>query len=70
MELLSVVEAATQKACSAQAVRDAIAKGKIKGRQIGRSFVVQADKSFADWQPNLKRQKGALSGWKDRKPGP
>jgi len=66
MELLSVKEAAERKKCSVQAIRDALATEKIKGQQVGRSFIVQVDRLFEDWAPNLKRQVGAKRGWKTR----
>ena len=66
MELLSVVEAAEKKGCAVQAIRDAIAKGKIRGQQVGRSLVVMGNKKFDEWKPNPKRQAGGKAGWKSR----
>ena len=66
MELLSVVEAAAKKGCTVQAIRDAIAKDKIKGQHVGRSLVVMGNRKFDEWEPNSKRQAGAKAGWKSR----
>ncbi len=69
MELLSVLQAAEMKGCTAQAIRDAIAKGKIKGQQVGRSLVVMANKTFDEWKPDSKRQTRAKQGWERRTNG-
>jgi len=46
MEYLSVQEAADQKNCTVQAIRDAIRAGYLDAMQIGRPYIVKVNKSF------------------------
>ena len=56
MKLLSTADAAKIKECSPQAICGAIKRGVLNAHQVGRSYVVEVDTTFKDWQPNVHRQ--------------
>ena len=56
LELISTTEAAKRKGCTRQAVHLAATSGKLDAEQVGRSYVVRANKVFEDWTPNPKIQ--------------
>ncbi len=56
VELISTTEAAKRKGCTRQAVHLAATSGKLDAEQVGRSYVVRANKVFENWTPNPKRQ--------------
>ena len=60
--LISSSEAAQIKACTRQAIVDAIARGAIDGQQVGRSYMVRKNGKFERWQPNPRRQKAGREG--------
>ncbi len=39
------------------AIRNAISRGVIEGKKVGREYVVFPNKKFTAWQPNPVRQK-------------
>ena len=55
--LISSSEAAQIKACTRQAIVDAIARGAIDGQQVGRSYMVRKNGKFERWKANPRRQK-------------
>ncbi len=67
MEYLSVIEAAIRKKCTGQAVRNAIRAGYLDAMQIGRPYIVKANKSFNEWTPNPKSQNAGRTRLKKRK---
>ena len=56
-KLIPVGEAAQEKGCSRNAVRDAIKRGALDGEQLGRFFFVKGNKKYKEWGPNKERQK-------------
>ena len=66
-DLIPVGEAAESKGCSRNAIRDAIRRKDLDGRQIGRFFFVRANKRFEAWQPNPLRQKIGRESQKPKK---
>ena len=66
--LISSNEAAQLKACTRQAIVDAIARGAIDGQQVGRSYMVRKNGKFERWKANPRKQKagreGHRTGWR------
>ncbi len=57
MDLISTKEAAKQKGVTAQAIRDAIERGVLRGQKVSqRTLVVIVDENFEEWEPNRIRQ--------------
>ena len=65
MDLISTTEVADLKGVTRQAIGDAIHRGVINGRKVGRSFVVIVDKTFESWEPMKVRQAAGKARWKD-----
>ncbi len=55
--LIPVGEAAEQKGCSRNAIRDAMERQALDGQKLGKFFFVKVNKKFTEWQPNPVRQK-------------
>ena len=60
--LISSNEAAQLKACTRQAILDAIERGAIDGQKVGRNFLVRKNGKFERWTPNPRRQKAGREG--------
>ena len=56
MEMITVPEAAKLKACSGQAVRNAIKAGRLDAQEFGRVYAVKCNKKWEEWAPNPKMQ--------------
>ena len=65
--LIDTATAAEEKNCSQNAIVAAIKRNDIDGEQIGRYFAVKANKRFADWLPQLVRQKAGKARAKKAK---
>ncbi|MBB27402.1 MAG: hypothetical protein CME25_00670, partial [Gemmatimonadetes bacterium] len=50
------------KACTRQAILDAIERGAIDGQKVGRNFLVRKNGKFESLQPNPRRQKAGRGG--------
>jgi hypothetical protein len=60
--LISSNEAAQLKACTRQAILDAIERGAIDGQKVGRNFLVRKNGKFERWTPNPRRQQAGRDG--------
>jgi hypothetical protein len=68
--LISSNEAAQMKACTRQAILDAIERGAIDGQKVGRNFLVRKNGKFERWKPNPRSQKAGREAHRsDRKKG-
>ena len=56
MNLISTAQAAKVKACSRNAIIDAIKRNAIDGQMAGAYFVVRPNRKFDEWHPNPERQ--------------
>jgi len=63
VEQISVTDAAKRKACSRQAVVDAIKAKKLDAVRIGNMFVILVTDRFEQWTPNPKLQKSGKRRW-------
>lgn len=54
---LTTGEAAQEKQCSRNAIRDAIGRRALDGEQVGKFYFVRVNRKFQEWEPNPRRQK-------------
>jgi hypothetical protein len=60
--LISSTEAAGIKACTRQAIVDAVERGAIDGQKVGRSYMVRKNGKFEKWEPNPRKQQAGREG--------
>ena len=53
--MITVTEAANEKGCTGQAVRNAIKAHGLDYQQFGRTLVIKANKKYNEWNPSPKR---------------